>query len=133
MEEIRVATSGYFNPLHSGHLQLLREAKKLGTHLTVIVNNDDQARIKGSRDFFTVGERAEILKAIKYVDEVVVSMDTGRDVSKTLTFVQPDIFAKGGDSANVPEKDVCDKLGIKIVYGVGTSIKINASSKLKNV
>lgn len=131
MNEIKVATSGYFNPIHSGHLQLLREAKKLGTYLVVIVNNDEQVKVKGSKPFMSVGERVEILKAIRYVDEVVVSIDSGKDVSKTLAFVQPDIFAKGGDSKDVPEQRICDEMGTKVVYGVGTNIKINSSSSLK--
>lgn len=131
---IKVATCGYWNPLHVGHLELLREAKSLGDHLTVIVNNDEQVKLKGSVPFMSVGERAEILKAIKYVDEVVISFDKDRTVEKTLAYIKPHIFAKGGDSnlSNIPEseRDLLNRIGCEIVCGVGTNEKIQASSCL---
>jgi len=124
---IRVATSGYFDPAHRGHLQLFREAKALGDYLIVIVNNDYQRSLKGSKPFMNEIERCEMIQAIKYVDEVVLSIDNDRTVCKTLAMISPDIFAKGGDSTdkNVPEKGIC-----KIVYGVGGG-KIQSSSWLK--
>lgn len=140
MEKV-VITSGYFNPLHIGHINLIRDAKKLGDFLVVIVNNDEQVKIKGSVPFMPESERIEIVKAIKYVDEVFLSIDkdTGRQ-DKTLIFLSEKykgneiIFAKGGDSTmeNV-EADTCKKLGIKIVLDVGGG-KIQSSSwLLKNV
>lgn len=61
--------SGYFNPLHVGHLKMFKEAKKLGDKLVVIVNNDAQVKLKGSFPFMTQADRLEIVKAIKWVAE----------------------------------------------------------------
>lgn len=125
---INVATSGYFNPLHIGHIRLLEEAKKLGNHLTVIVNNDEQVALKGSKVFMSEIERCQIVKALACVDEVVLSVDNDSTVCKTLTMIAPDIFAKGGDSTplNVPEQEVCP-----VVFNVGGG-KIQSSSWLKS-
>ncbi len=130
---IKVITSGYFNPVHIGHIQLLEEAKKLGDHLTVIVNNDHQVNLKGSKHFMDERERCAIIKALRYVDDVVLSIDNDKTINKTLTMLRPHIFAKGGDSTpdNVHERDVCIKYDIKIVYGVGGD-KIQSSSWLKS-
>ena len=132
-----VITSGYFNPGHIGHINLIREARKLGDFLVVIVNNDEQVKIKGSIPFMSESERVEIVKALKYVDEVFLSIDknSGRQ-DKSLTFLAEEykgndiIFAKGGDSTmeNI-EADTCKKLGIKIVLGVGGG-KMQSSSWL---
>jgi cytidyltransferase-like protein len=123
-----ICTSGYFNPLHIGHLKLLEESKKLGDYLVVIVNNDEQVKLKGSKVFMNQEERMEIVKAIRYVDKVILSIDTDRTVMKTLSRLNPDLFVKGGDSTedNVPEKE----LGIKVLLGVGGG-KIQSSSWLK--
>lgn len=122
-----VATSGYFNPLHIGHLKLIKEAKALGDYLVVIVNNDEQVKLKGSKIFQDENERVEIVKALKYVDKVVLSIDKDRTIRETLKKINPDIFAKGGDSTpeNTPEKDL-----VNVVYGVGGD-KIQSSSWLK--
>lgn len=127
----RVCTSGYFNPIHKGHLKLIEEAAKLGDHLTVIVNNDRQVELKGSKLFMNEEERCEIVRAIKWVDEVVLSVDNDKTVRETLIQVHPHIFAKGGDSThmNVPEDEVCERLNIEIRYGIGGD-KIQSSSWL---
>jgi cytidyltransferase-like protein len=129
-KEILVATSGYFDPLHRGHLELFERAKKLGTKLVVIVNNDFQARLKKGASFMNEKERIDIVKSLKMVDDAVLSIDKDKAVCKTLASLRPDIFAKGGDSTllNVPEKEVCDKLGIRLVLGLGD--KIQSSSWL---
>ena len=125
---IIVATSGYFNPLHKGHVRLLEEAKSLGDKLIVRVNNDKQVLLKGSKVFMDEQERCAIVKALRCVDEVILSIDTDRTVCKTLEMIKPNIFAKGGDSipANVPESKIC-----KVVYCVGGD-KIQSSSWLKS-
>ncbi len=130
-KEVVVVVSGYFNPLHVGHIRYFKEAKKLGTKLVVIINTDEQARMKGSFRFMKTEERAEIISSLKFVDDVVISIDKDKTVCKTLELIKPDIFAKGGDSAldNVPEKEVCERLGIKMVLGVGGG-KIQSSSWL---
>jgi cytidyltransferase-like protein len=125
-----VCVSGYFNPLHIGHLRYFEEAKKLGDKLVVIVNNDKQCELKGSI-FMNEVERVEIVKALKMVDEVVLSVDEDETVCRTLALIKPDVFAKGGDRKpeNVPEKEICEKLGIELVFGVGGD-KVQSSSWL---
>lgn len=131
-KEVVVVASGYFNPLHVGHVRYFKEAKKLGTKLIVIVNTDEQAKIKGSTLFMKEKERAEIVSSLRPVDDVVMSIDKDRTVRKTLEFIKPDIFTKGGDSTldNVPEKEVCERLGIKLVFVKGG--KVQSSSWLIN-
>jgi len=128
---ITVCTSGYMNPLHKGHIKLLKESKALGDRLVVIVNNDAQVSLKGSKPFMDEEERCDIIRAIRYVDEVVLSIDNDKTICRTLEMIKPNIFAKGGDSTleNIPEKDICDKHGIKLVLGVGGG-KIQSSSWL---
>ncbi len=130
-KEIVVAVSGYFNPLHIGHVRYLKEAKKLGTKLIVIINSDKQCKLKGSFAFMNEKERAEIVSSLKPVDEVVLSIDNDKTVCKTLESIKPDIFAKGGDRTldNIPEKEICEKLGIKMVFNVGGG-KVQSSSWL---
>jgi D-beta-D-heptose 7-phosphate kinase/D-beta-D-heptose 1-phosphate adenosyltransferase len=129
---IKVCTSGYYNPFHKGHLKLLEEASKLGDWLVVIVNNDEQVKLKGSKVFMDEEERCDIMRTIRYVDEVVLSIDKDRTVRLTLDMIKPNIFVKGGDSTpeNVPEKDVCDKNGTTILFDIGGD-KIQSSSWLK--
>jgi cytidyltransferase-like protein len=128
---MKVCTSGYYNPVHIGHIRLFEEASKLG-RLVVIVNNDEQVKLKGSKPFMNEQERCDIIRAIKYVGEVVLSIDTDKTICKTLELVRPNIFAKGGDSTpqNVPEQEICDIIGCNIIYDVGGS-KIQSSSWLK--
>jgi len=126
-----VATSGYFNPLHIGHVRLIQAARRLGDRLVVIVNNDAQVKLKGSVPFMDEAERVEIVRAIAGVDEVVLSIDKDKTVRETLKLVRPDIFAKGGDSVIqlVPESHTCRDMGTKIRYGVGGE-KVQSSSSL---
>ena len=79
-----VVISGYFNPIHSGHLDYIQEAKKLGDFLVVIVNNDDQVKIKGSIPFMDEEERARIVSSIKGVDYTYISTDEDGTVSNSL-------------------------------------------------
>jgi cytidyltransferase-like protein len=129
-KEIVVAVSGFMDPLHIGHIEQMRLAKQLGDKLVVIVNNDKQAILKKGYEFMPFKERMEIIRAIKYVDEVFPSIDEDRTVCKSLEAVKPNIFAKGGDrtSGEIPESAICKKLGIKIVDGLGA--KIQSSSDL---
>lgn len=131
-----ICASGYYNPLHSGHIQMLEASKRLGDKLVVIVNNDYQVALKGSTPFMSETERVEIVDSLRCVDEVVLSIDNDRSVSKTLEMVNPTIFANGGDATQdiVREREVCERLGIQMVFGVGGTEKIQSSSSLiKNV
>ncbi len=126
-----VAVSGYFNPLHVGHLEMIERAKKLGNKLVAIVNSDFQVKLKGRVPFMKEKDRLAIIKAIKGVDEVFLSVDKDLSVRRSLAKLRPHIFANGGDRHNindVPEYDICQKLGIRMVDGLGK--KIRASSEM---
>jgi len=125
-----VACSGYFNPLHKGHVEYLEKAKSLGDKLVVIVNSDHQRALKGSKEFMSQEERMIIVKALRCVDEVILSVDKDGTVCESLKLVRPDIFAKGGDrfANEIPEAKVCDELKITMVDGLGN--KIQSSSWL---
>ncbi|BFD25219.1 MAG: adenylyltransferase/cytidyltransferase family protein [Candidatus Parcubacteria bacterium] len=126
-----VAVSGYFNPLHVGHLEMIERAKKLGDKLVVIVNNDHQVKLKGRVPFMSLADRVKIIGALRAVDEVFVSIDRDKTVCRSLAQVKPDIFANGGDRkslGDVPEYDICQQLNITMVDGLGK--KIRASSEL---
>ncbi|MCK5510742.1 adenylyltransferase/cytidyltransferase family protein [Candidatus Parcubacteria bacterium] len=126
-----VAVSGYFNPIHVGHLRLMQEAKELGDYLVVIINNDKQVKIKGSVPFMKEKDRVKIVEAIKWVDEAFLAIDTDSSVCESLSKINPDIFANGGDrnDKNVPENEVCERLKIKMTDRTGGS-KIRSSSIL---
>jgi cytidyltransferase-like protein len=132
-----VIISGYMNPLHIGHINYMREAKKLGDILIVIVNNDEQVKIKGSVPFMDEKERVGIVGAIKYVDEVFLSVDKDKSVCESLKAIAKThagselFFANGGDrhAGNIPEAKVCNEYNIKMVDGVGGG-KVQSSSLL---
>lgn len=127
-----VITSGYFNPLHGGHLDLIEGAAKLGDKLIVSVNNDKQQLLKKGKIILDENNRMRLIGALKGVDEVVLTLDTENTFqTKTLDMLgnkYPNdelIFAKGGDRSSEqsmpePELDVCKKHNIKIVFGVGS-------------
>lgn len=125
-----VTASGYFNPLHKGHVEYLEKAKTLGDKLVVIVNNDHQRALKGSKEFMNEQERMVIVKALRCVDEVILSVDKDGTVCDTLRVIKPHIFAKGGDrfASEIPEARVCKELDIEMVDGLGN--KIQSSSWL---
>ena len=125
-----VVTSGYFDPLHVGHLECLEMAKELGDRLIVIVNSDLQAKLKKGKSFMNENDRMKIVSALKCVDEVFLSIDKDKSQCESLRHINPDIFAKGGDrmSDEIPESKVCKELGIDIVDGLGE--KIRSSSDL---
>ena len=125
-----VAVSGYFDPIHVGHLEYLKMSKKLGDKLVVIVNNNDQCVLKKGKPFMDEKDRLEIVKSLKMVDEVFLSIDKDKTVCASLEFLKPDIFANGGDRSTkeVPETSICKKYNIEMIYGLGD--KIRSSSDL---
>jgi len=133
-----IITSGYYDPLHVGHLDCFEEARKLGDKLIVIVNNDHQANIKKGARFMSHNDRVRLVQSLSCVDDVFLSIDTDRSVCASLEYVYNDcgreydevIFAKGGDrfSTEIPESTVCGILGIIMVDGLGP--KIRSSSDL---
>ena len=132
-----IIVSGYFNPIHKGHIEYFNNAKERGDKLIVIVNSDHQRVIKGSAEFQTEDERVFIVSNIKSVDEVFLSIDEDRTVCETIRFIHHKLagdyqlaFANGGDQNNnsIPEVPVCIELGIELVDGLGE--KIQSSSWL---
>ena len=135
-----VIVSGYFNPLHKGHLELFNKAKKQGDELWVIVNSDLQRKLKGSKEFMNEDERLLIVSSLKMVNFAMVSIDEDRTVSETLRALNVKAiakdpkwkisFANGGDQNNdsIPEARICQELGISLIEGLGG--KIQSSSWL---
>jgi D-beta-D-heptose 7-phosphate kinase/D-beta-D-heptose 1-phosphate adenosyltransferase len=125
-----VVVSGYFDPVHVGHLEYLKLAKDLGDKLIVIVNNNEQCVLKKGKPFMDELDRLEIVKSLKMVDDVFLSIDKDKSVCKSLEILKPDIFANGGDrnTNEVPESIICKKYNIKMIDGLGN--KISSSSDL---
>ena len=136
-----VIVSGYFNPLHKGHLELFHRAKTYGTgdKLLVIVNSDHQRKLKGSKEFQDEMERLMIIRNLRIVDHSMVSIDKDKTQCATLKYLS-DIysgeyklaFANGGDQTNdtIPETQVCIDNEIELIDGLG--LKIQSSSWLLN-
>ena len=137
-QNLVVVVSGYFDPIHVGHLEMLKLAKELGDELVVIVNNDKQAELKKGKSFMSQDDRLKIVKAIRYVDSAFISVDEDKTVCGSLQKVRRNykeydydiIFANGGDrhTGEIPESKVCKKANIKMVDGLGD--KIRSSSKI---
>lgn len=130
----KVLVSGFFDPPHRGHIAYLKEAKKLGEKLVVLVHRDECCVKKKGYCFMPLEDRVAVVESIRYVDEVVIcEPNCDLTTCDALLKVRPDVFAKGGDRTpdNMPkcELELCEKLGIDIVYGVGGQ-KIQSSSWL---
>lgn len=127
-----VATSGFFDPLHYGHIDLFKKSKNLGDYLIVILNNDMQTIKKKGFVFMPHEEKAKIIAELSSVDEVFISIDEEIPVINSLDFIKPHIFAKGGDryTHEIPETPICREHGIQIIDGVGE--KVQSSSELIN-
>ena len=142
-----IAVSGGFDPIHSGHVRMMQEAKKLGdklarrekkeSKLIVILNNNDWLIQKKGYFFMHQKERKEIIEALGCVDKVVITRHpkNPKDMSvcETLLRVKPDVFCNGGDRKNendIPEVPVCKKIGCKMLFNFGKGGKIQSSSWL---
>jgi len=132
-----IIVSGYFNPIHKGHLEYFLNAKSLANFLFVIVNNDHQRALKESKEFQLEEERMLIVSYLKPVDKAILSIDTDRTVCKTIAKIAKEYgndydlaFANGGDQNNdtIPERAICEKMGIRLLDGLGD--KIQSSSWL---
>ena len=122
------------DPCTVGHLEYVKLAKKLAGgdgKLIVIVNNDEQAILKKGRAFMPCDDRILIMKELRNVDEVVKSIDTDRTVRETIKMIKglykddEIYFVNGGDAFNdkIPERPVCEELGIQLVDGLGDKIR----------
>ena len=132
-----IIVSGYFNPLHKGHLELFEKVKASGDQLWVIVNSDLQRELKGSKEFMLEDERLLIVSAIGIVDKALISIDKDKTQCATLADLADKFssdyelyFANGGDQNNdsIPEVLVCKEKGIGLLEGFGD--KIQSSSWL---
>ena len=135
-----IIVSGYFNPLHKGHLELFEKAKAEGDQLWAIVNSDLQRELKGSKEFMDEKERLIIVSAIGIVDKALISIDNDKTQCATLADLANKFssdyelyFANGGDQNNdsIPEILVCKEKGIGLLERLGGKI-LSSSWLLKN-
>jgi len=139
----RVAiVSGYFNPLHIGHLDMMEAARALADGLVVIVNNDAQQELKKGKVITTESDRLRIVEALRITDAALVAVDTDGSVAASLELVHaayPGIdltFCNGGDrdpardAVPTVESAVCERLGIEMAWGVGGATKADSSSRI---
>jgi glycerol-3-phosphate cytidylyltransferase/D-beta-D-heptose 7-phosphate kinase/D-beta-D-heptose 1-phosphate adenosyltransferase len=136
-----VIVSGFFNPLHGGHMDMIEAAAKMGDKLIVVVNNDAQQILKKDKVILTAENRMRLMRALRDVDEVVLAIDQDPPVTKTLEMIAKKypndelIFANGGDRVSTdalpgPEAAVCDEYGITMVFGVGGDEKADSSTRI---
>ena len=134
--------SGYFNPIHIGHLRMIKAARELAPYLVVIVNNDKQQLLKKGRILMTEEDRQAIVAELRCVDEAFVAVDDDSTVAASLRQVReryPDaelLFCNGGDrdpgQDAVPSAEtlLVDEIGLQLVYGVGGEQKADSSSRI---
>ncbi len=133
--------SGFFNPLHGGHLDMIEAAATMGDRLLVVVNNDIQQVMKKDKIILSEQNRARVMAALRDVDEVVISIDQDPSQTKTLEMIadkyQNDelIFCNGGDRVDPdaipgPEAEMCRQRGIKMIFGVGGENKADSSTRI---
>lgn len=139
MKKKAIIVSGYFNPIHKGHVEYFNNAKALADELFVIVNNDHQRALKESKEFQKEDERLFIVQNLKAVDKAFISVDQDRTVCASIREIFNTHgqkyqlgFANGGDQNNnsIPEAPVCKELQIELIDGLGD--KIQSSSWLLN-
>ena len=137
MKRKAVIVSGYFNPVHKGHLELFKKANEIGDFLIVLVNSDHQRKLKGSKEFQDESERLQIIQSLKSVGYACVSVDKDKTQVESLKMIYRKFgdvfdltFANGGDQTNetIPESLICNELDITLVDGLGG--KIQSSSWL---
>lgn len=134
-----VIVSGYFNPLHGGHLDMIEAGRAMGDHLIVVVNNDVQQVQKKGKVILNQENRVRLISALRDVDEVILSIDqdpTQIETLRTIATKYPDeqlVFANGGDRDSVraiPEGEVCNEYKIEMVFGVGGNEKADSSTRI---
>jgi len=145
-ESVRRAAvvSGYFNPLHVGHLDMMEAARRLADALVVIVNNDAQQVLKKGKIITSETDRLRIVEALRVTDAALVAVDDDGSVAASLEVIHsayPGVeltFCNGGDRSPdadpVPstEARVCERLGIAMMWGVGGETKADSSSRIND-
>ncbi len=137
MKKKAIIVSGYFNPIHKGHIEYFQNAKSSGDELFVIVNSDFQRELKGSKEFQDENERLFIVENLRVVNKCFLSIDKDRTVIESIKMIFNEFgnqyllaFANGGDQNNdtIPERPICEEFGIELIDGLGS--KIQSSSWL---
>ena len=130
-----VIVSGGFDPIHSGHIEHFKEAKKLGDILIVGLNSDEWLTRKKGKPFMPIEERMSVIRELRMVDSAVAFNDDNNSsidlIKKALVLFDDVLFANGGDRTqdNIPEIDEFDKdPRVQFAFGVGGSHKQNSSS-----
>lgn len=126
-----IMVSGGFDPVHIGHIRMIREASKYGD-VIVVANSDDWLFRKKGFVFMEWEQRTEILSAIKGVIKVSGVDDSDGTVCEAIRRLKPNYFANGGDRKkhNTPEQSVCEEMDVKMLWGMGGDYKANSSSEL---
>ena len=126
-----VMVSGGFDPVHAGHIRMIRDAAQYGD-VIIVTNSDDWLYRKKGFVFMEFSQRVEILNAIKGVILVDSVNDADGTVCEAIRRLKPDYFANGGDRSknNTPEQAVCEEIGVKLLWGIGGNKKLNSSSDL---
>jgi glycerol-3-phosphate cytidylyltransferase/D-beta-D-heptose 7-phosphate kinase/D-beta-D-heptose 1-phosphate adenosyltransferase len=133
--------SGYFNPLHHGHLDLFDAARRRSGYLIVIVNNDQQQILKKGRVIQTEEVRTRIVSALRMVDKVYTALEDGPGINETFDLIRsefPDTdleFCNGGDRRDVSqlpleEIEAGARNNIQMLYGIGGTDKADSSSRI---
>ena len=132
-EKPLIAVSGGFDPVHIGHIRMIRDAARYGD-VMVIINSDEWLQRKKGYVFMPYEERVEIMGNIKGVALVTSVDDSDETVCEALRRHKPEAFANGGDrkTKNTPEMDVCEELGIHMMWAIGGNSKPQSSSWLVN-
>lgn len=134
-----VIVSGYFGPLHVGHLDYIEAGARAGDELFVIVNNNLQQELKKGRVIIDEADRERIVAALAVVDHTMVAIDEDATVSRSIESIAQRfgehriIFGNGGDrkdGAVVPENEVCERYGVEMVFDMGGNEKADSSSRL---
>ncbi len=136
---VGIILSGYFSPLHVGHLDMIEQAAEQADTVIVVVNNNEQQIAKKGKLIIEEADRLRVVKALRAVDDAFVAVDKDRTVCESLRLIAERysghdlIFANGGDrqsGAVVPETPVCDEFGIKMVFDMGGSEKADSSTRI---
>jgi D-beta-D-heptose 7-phosphate kinase/D-beta-D-heptose 1-phosphate adenosyltransferase len=128
-----IMVSGGFDPPHIGHIRMFKEASKWGK-VIVALNSDEWLMRKKGYVFMTLKERLEIITEFASVDYVMSFDDTDDTACDAIVSMKPDAFANGGDRKkdNTPEMEMCDELGIQMLWDIGGRDKPQSSSWLVN-
>jgi cytidyltransferase-like protein len=133
--------SGYFNPLHPGHLDLFEAARALTGYLVVIVNNDAQQELKKGKVIQSEADRLRIVRSLRVVDDALLAVEEGPGMDGSFDLVRaayPETeleFCNGGDRTDLDtlpaeEVEAARRNDIRLVYGIGGFEKVDSSTRI---